>query len=461
MKAASVAIGFLFFLVLPASAQEAAAPATAKDSQVQMQASAAEILSLEDAIRLALVNNRLLRVAELEAEKAGDQVATLRTRRLPSSSVNFLGTQLLNTLSFEFAEGVFGTFPGIGPVPAQDTRITTPRRPNAYVIANVSQPLSQLYKINLNIRQGEFSREVAQEKVRSQRQSVINNVKRLYYAALESESALEVSEESLKLYRELDRLTGEYVLQQVALKSDNLDAKARLANAEYEALTLRNALATRKEQLNQVLGRDIRSEFRLNEVPPVTPLEADLQAAQARALAQRPEVREAKLKMRQAEQDRRIKRAEYIPDVSLSLNYISPFRIEVLPKNITTLGFQVSWEPWDWGRRKRELDEKGRTIEQAQNGVREAETQVLVEVNQRYRSLAEARALLHAADAARESAREKLRVVKNRFGEQASLLKDVLLSQTAFTEAGHNYRRAVLSFWTARADFEKAVGEEP
>ena len=48
--------------------------------------------------------------------------------------------------------------------------------------------------------------------------------------------------------------------------------------------------------------------------------ESDLAAAQKRALAQRPEVKEARLKLRQAELDRRIKKSERIPDVSVSLN---------------------------------------------------------------------------------------------------------------------------------------------
>ena len=57
--------------------------------------------------------------------------------------------------------------------------------------------------------------------------------------------------------RELDRVTGDYVAHQVALKSDSLEVKTRLAKAEYEALNLQNQLATQKEQLNNLLGRDV------------------------------------------------------------------------------------------------------------------------------------------------------------------------------------------------------------
>ena len=210
------------------------------------RSTAAESLTLEQAIQLALANNRILRIASLDVSKAEDTITATRKQRLPDTNLSLLGSQLLTEVRFRVEQGQFGTFPGIWPVPADTTSITTPRRFNAYVVGQVAQPLSQLYKIHLGIRQGEFAREVARQKLRAQQQSVINNVKKLYFATLDTESALEASEESLKFYRELDRLVGNYVLQRVALKADGLDVKAKLAKEEYDARTLRNELATAK-----------------------------------------------------------------------------------------------------------------------------------------------------------------------------------------------------------------------
>jgi len=58
---------------------------------------------------------------------------------------------------------------------------------------------------------------------------------------------LENVRDEVKSYRELERVTGEYVLQQVVLKSDYLQVQTRLAKAEYEALDLTNRLSTQKE----------------------------------------------------------------------------------------------------------------------------------------------------------------------------------------------------------------------
>ena len=207
------------------------------------------------------------------------------------------------------------------------------------------------------------------------------------------------------------------------------------------------------------MGRDIRTEFTVSPLAEPTWVETSLAAAQTRALTQRPEVEQARLTLKQAEQDRRIKKAEYIPDISLSLNYLSPFRIEFLPKNVVAVGLQFSWQPFDWGRKKHELDEKSRGIEQARRALEDTEQQVLVDVNEKYRKLGESRALVSVAETARESARERLRVTQANYAEQAALLKNVLEAQSNLASASHEFRKAVLAFWTAKAQFEKVLGE--
>jgi outer membrane protein TolC len=412
-------------------------------------------------VRQALENNRTLKIASLEVEKAGDSIAATRTQRLPRTSLDILGSQLLSQVRFQVDAGQFGTFPGTGPIPAENTFLTTPRRFNAYVVGQVAQPLSQLYKIQLGIQQGMFAREVALQKLRAQQQTIADNVKRVYLAALDTESALEASEETLRFYREMDRLVGNYVVERVALTGESLEVKTKLAQEEYNVLALQNTLATRKEQLDQLLGREIGAEFALSALAEPGLPELDVRLARSRALEQRPEVQEARLRVRQAEQDRRIKKAEYIPDVSLSFNYLSPFGIEFLPKNVASAGMQLSWEPFDWGRKKHELVEKDRSIEQAQESLQDTEQRVVAEVGEKYRKLAEARALVRVAGLARDSSREGVRVAQSRYAERAILLSDALQAQSNAAAADHNYRQAVLAFWTARTEFEKALGEDP
>jgi outer membrane protein len=436
-------------LLLPtAAAAQSAAPAQA------------ERLTLEAALRLAVDNNRQLQSARLQIEKADTDVATARSHRLPAFEIKATASQLLTPVDFSFPQAAFGTYPGIGPIPAADTTVSVPRQPTYYVSSQASQPLSQLFRIGLGIRSATTAREIEREHARSQELSLVNNVKRLYFAILQTESALTANAEAVAMYRELDRTLQVRVAQKVALRADSLDVQFKLAQEEFERTTRENALASQKEQLNQLLGRDVRTAFMVEEVNAVSPLEVDLQAAQAHALESRPDVREARLKLEQADLDRRIAKADRIPDVSLAVSYTSNFNIDVLPTNLATAGVQVTWEPFDWGRRKQAVAAKTATVEQARLSVRDIEDKTIVEINSRFRTLSEKRALLNVAQMAQSSLREKLRVKTNQFQLQAVLLPDVMQVRTELADADDRFQQTLLEFWIAKADYELAVGEE-
>jgi outer membrane protein len=421
----------------------------------------ADLLTLERALELARGDNTTLRSVAIDADKVDDRLAAARTRRLPAFNLTVIGSQILTPIDFQFDRGVFGTFDGIGPVPANDTLISTPRQPTASVIGSVTQPLSKLYRIGLDLKLLAIEKEIAREQVRARVQETVSAVKQSYFAILQTQSALESAEATIRLDTELDRLTDEYVAQRVALRSEGLDVKARLARAEYDAVVLRDQLATQKESLNVLLGRDVGTEFRVSEVPAHARFEADLVAARQRALERRPEVNEARLKAEQAGVDRRIKKAERIPEVTLSFDYISLLNYSsFLPRHVATAGVTVKWEVFDWGRKRHELAEKDRAREQAALALRDAEARVVADVNATARKLEQAQRLLRVTALRQEACREGARVATARYEARAALLKDALHARTELVEADAQYQQALLSFWTAKADFERALGED-
>jgi outer membrane protein TolC len=326
------------------------------------------------------------------------------------------------------------------------------------------QPLSQLHRIKLQIKQQEAATEISRAQLSATEQALVNEVKRAYYAILQSQGAAQAAEANIKLYRELDRVTGEYVIRQVALKTELMDVQTRLAKAEYELMTIDNQLVSQKEQLNHLLGRDVRTEFAVSsgeETALAVMRETDLLAARERALAHRPEIREAKLKVEQAKLDKRIKKSEFIPDVSLTVNYATTFSYSnFVPRSLSGVGIQVDWEVFDWGRRKHEVADKEKSITQANNALLDTESQVVMEVNAHFRQMQEARQMLKVAKLSQTQARANVQLVTYKYRLDAVLLKDVLQAQTVLANSDYDYQKALLAFWTAKADFEKAIGED-
>jgi outer membrane protein TolC len=421
----------------------------------------AETLTLDQAVTMALENNRGLRSSALEVHKAQDKLNANRTRQFPGVSVYALGAQQLRSFDFTLEKGVLGTYSGTGPLPAEDVHLKTPLEPTGFFLARVTQPLSSLIRIRRNLDTLKTGVEIANEQTRADRQKVVREVKRTYYALQQVESGLRSVRQTVALYRELARLTENYVAGAVVLKADLLEIQTRLAKTEQSESQLNDQRDTAKEQLNHLLGRDVLTEFKVQSVLEVTDDALDLEEARRRALEQRSEIRQARLRQTQAEQDLRAKRAEYIPDLAAefnSMNFLNYGRF--FPSQGNSVGLSVTWEPFDWGRKKHELAEKRWTIEQARSSEQDAVNSVLIDVNTKYRQLRHSRAQLRVARLSQETAIEGLRVVKNKYSVEAVLLKDVLQGQVTLEQSNSEYQEAVLSFWNARADFERALGED-
>jgi outer membrane protein len=159
--------------------------------------------------------------------------------------------------------------------------------------------------------------------------------------------------------------------------------------------------------------------------------------------------------------DRRAKRSEFIPEVSLNFSSTSPINYsDAIPGRVTTLGIAVSWNIFDWGKRKHELAAKDASIRQASNTLSDAENLVLREVNASHRKLQRTGQMLRVAELAQEAATESLRVVADNYKVRTALFKDVLQSESAMEQADDQYQQALLAFWTAKSEFEKSLGED-
>ena len=412
----------------------------------------APVLPLTQAIQIALDNNRPVSIAKLDIDKSKWQVAQVKTKRFPAITTYLFASGDITQPQFTFPAGIFNT--------DHPTKINYASGITGYASVQAAQPLSQLYQIHLAIREQELSTDYAGEQYRAKRQSLAANVKQAYYAALQTESALNAAQATVKQYQETDRVTLDYLSQQAVLKSDSLQVKAKLSQSQYQITQLQDTLLTQKEQLNELLGRDLDTPFRTEPVPPVTAAEMDLKVARQTALQQRPEIKEAAIDTQRADYDRKLSRAKYIPDIGAAIHYLDPINTEILPQNILSAGMELKWDPFDWGGRRDEVKQKDVSVKQSRYQLVETQAQVTLDVDNSFRKLEESRSLLTVSQANLEAAQEKMREVNDQYHHSAVLLREVLQQQAAVATAEHDYQQSLLGFWNARAAFEKALGEE-
>jgi outer membrane protein len=289
---------------------------------------------------------------------------------------------------------------------------------------------------------------------------VISDVRHAYYSLLVSQSQAEAQRATVHSLEELSQLTERRLQERAVLKADSLRVKSEEAKANYQLLVIEDTISDRKEALNRLLGRDLLVEFSVEPVPTALPEELDVQAARKLALAQRPEIRIASIKQSQANLETRIEKTRYLPDISLQANYLTPAGIDFLPQNVGGIGALLTWQPWDWNQKRHNIAGKVIAEHQAALTTEDARAQVLLEVDSEFRKLGEARAQLAVTESARDAEQEKLRNQTAAYTQQTILLSDLLQEQALRATTEDQYRQALLAFWTTRADFERALGEE-
>ena len=110
-------------------------------------------------------------------------------------------------------------------------------------------------------------------------------------------------EQSLPFYRETVRLATVGLKLETVLQSERLKAEAEAAKVELEALKLRNPIATQIEALNELMGRPVNTPFRTVGLKHIAEERMNPEEAIQTAVVQRPEVRQASLRVQQADLD--------------------------------------------------------------------------------------------------------------------------------------------------------------
>jgi outer membrane protein TolC len=429
-------------------------------ARANAQTNAGAVLTLDEALRLARANNRDLKQFGFDVSKQRAALGEAKTHLYPRFDTSVLAAELLAPLDFTIQKGQFGTFSGTGPIPGSNTNLHTPARPIAIASVTATQPLTQLIRIHLSIADQRLKMDAAGLSFDQREQKLTDDVRQSYYQVLQSQIQYESQQSMVKYLEELQQLTERRLGQHAALQADRLTVRAEVAKATYQLTTIEDTLADRKEALNHLLGRNLQMEFYVEPVPATLPEQEDLPGARTNALEHRPDMKIAENRMRQAELAIKVEKTHYIPDVSIQASYFSPANVNFLPQNVGAIGALLTWQPWDWGEKHHKVQQASLTQKQAGLSVEDTREQILLEVDSDFRHLREARARLAVTEAVRDAESEKLRNQKEAYAQQSILLSDLLKQQSSLADAESQYHQAVLAYWSARADFQKTLGEE-
>jgi len=390
-------------------------------------------VSMNEAQAMALRQNRDVLEASLEVSRTQATLKSIVATRFPKIlALAFTGQQLNDPYGW-----------------------------NTAVLPAVFQPVTQQYRLDLQVREATLRVRIAQQQLRLAKQRAVAEVKRSYLSMLALQSAILSFEQNLVFLHELERYVDSEVQKGAALPVDLLLVQARAARADFEVDRAKYELTTLGQTLNRLLGRPTLVKMDLIEEPMAATIELSANATIDEALAKRPELAEVKLDVHQSDLKSKIEFSRYIPDISVgALGAFSRNFNGTFPHTFTSFGFAGVWEPWDWGRRVQLSKESARAMRQSKIKLLDLSDSIAIDADKARREMKVAEKEAKAGALAQASTQEQLRVIDQRFKVGAALLKDVLEAQAAYTQAIAENVKAKTDLAAAQVDLDEALGRD-
>jgi outer membrane protein len=407
-------------------------------------------LSMEDAVRLALAQNRSV----LQAQEAVAAAQAALERALAAQRFTIAG-QATVVQQEPTAQLTF-------PVPTgQPVSVTIRPKVMWQTGLAVTQPIyhgGRLYYQEVLARLG---LDVAVLQRQQQERQVVRQVRALYLGALQAQQLEEVARENAaRAARHLEDARAR-VAAGAAPGFDVIRAEAEVANAQDGVVAAEAAVDKTLAALKTLLAIDVTRPVRLQPPPASSIGEVDVHRAIAVALEHRPEVKAADRAVQMAAASVGMARASKRPSVDLAAGY----------QKVSSAGFAGHTWSWNLGVQAQqvifdhgltaaavaEAQAKQRQAEEMAKQVREG---VALEVYQAWVSLREAQEKIAAAEKGVAQAEEALRIAELRYREGLSAAVEATDARAALIAARANLVNARFAYEQAKVDLEFALGVE-
>jgi len=394
-------------------------------------------LSLEDAIRTALLHSRDIEIAMAEREKAEGQITEAWARALPVVNLT-------------------GTYTGVDALPPGS-------RHNYALGATVSQPVFRGGAVGAGIRAAKIYGALAEEELRRTVQDVIYDVRKGYYDVLLLQQLEIASADAVKVARaHLDEVKKRKD-QGVATAYDVLRAEVELANLVAQNIQDANRLGLARSSLLNVLGVAQESQVTLTDKLEYRKIEPDVEATVRAAFMDHPRLLAAEMSVCLQREAVKAARAGYLPDADAA-GQVSVAKPDPQTPALIRWGnawrtiLSVTYPLFDGFATKGRVKQELAQLKQATVTLRETEEQILLAIDQAIRNLDDAARFFESQQANVDSATEALRLVDAGFREGVNTELEVLDARRALIQAKANHARSIYDYMVATLALERASG---
>ena len=458
-----------------------------------LQSNAQGVLSLEDCRRLAIENNKKLKIADEDVKASEAQRAEAFTRYLPS--IDAVGVYLrnqkeINLLSDDAhlpvgsigSDGKFTFRPDQlmmgadgNPVMVNGQYVpkdyallpkeamTVDERNLGIVQVGLTQPIYMGGKIRAYNQIAGLSEQLAKSKRSQELQNVILSTDEAYWQIVSLVNRKKLADKYVETLTkfvhdvELMHTTG------VATKADVLSVRVKLNEGEMVQTKVDNGLSLSRMLLNQICGLPTDTIVMLKEEVADTDVEEVPTESLERVYSRRPEVASLQLATDIYKKKEKIALSEYLPTIALTANYLSSTPsffdgVSTKFEGMWSVGVGIKAPIFHWGASRKSLRNAKAQTNAMNYKLQEAKEQIELQVSQSEFKMKEVTKKLAMARKNLERAEENLKFANLGLEEGTIPGLNVLEAQTAWLTAKSALLDTQIEARLCKVYLEKAYG---
>lgn len=416
-------------------------------------------ITLNQAIELALRNNKDLREARITLERRQDELDESQSAWLPNLNTQVeLNRQGQTTNNFQQ-----GFDPSTGQSvlePVEDFDESTNFQGNlelSYDIYTGGSRGAQIERAERTLRQTELEVERLVEETRF-------NATDRYYLLQNADAQVAIAQAAVE--DAAQSLRDARLLEEAGLgtRFDTLRSEVDLARANQDLTSAISEQRVARRRLAETLSVGQQIELTAaDEIREAGGWELSLEESIVQAYKNRAELEQQLLQRDISEQDRLIALADIKPqiDIFARYNFADNFDDEFGISDGYTLGARMRWTIFDGGRAFARARQQERNIDLADNAFARQRNSIRLQVEEAYYNLVANQENIETTRLNVERAEESLRLARLRFQAGVGTQTEVIDSQRDLTEARSQFLQAIIGYNRSLNALQRAISNQP
>jgi outer membrane protein TolC len=426
------------------------------------QRGAAEVrrLTLEEAVHLAVSQNRALKIARLKVDENQQKKAGDRSAYFPSITNQSNALHITELQKIDIPAGAFGSAGG-ALIPGGDVNIGQGKLNLVSSGTMIAQPLTQLIRIRQQNRIAAAEVAVSRNDLKKAENEIAVQVHTLYYGILVAQLQKKAAEQQTVYASENLRESEEDVRKGSALKVAAISGRADVLEGQQSVLTADLQLADFKTELNDLLGLPLDTELELDPGVPTNFKAASRMEYTKAAWEENPEILAAEETVRKARAGVAAAKTAYIPDITAFARHSYQNGVPFLVHNFGTFGVNLSYDVFDFGKRRAAVRERQDALAEAELNLERLKEAVAVSIERSYNKVERTKTMVDVARQVVALRDENDRVAANQVTYGVVQVAEQRQASAARYKAQADLLQTSLGYLLARAELEQAVGRTP